>query len=886
MISECDTDTASMVAQVDDDSELESEFVELNEKLRRITFDVIASLNDDGFQERMRRLLMQYEQSVRISFEISKQCPQRSRKLARMLSGQTEIIHSISRCMHQDRIYCHRMSNIVAYYISSELCAAQSQVEREELIIDRINLALKSYVPKSKEHLLRTFVAIPSLFNRVKIMTTLYSHLFPQWTKPLATNSNVIIQAELPDKLYIEYVVIFYYWQCLERNEGKREEIMDFAEKFMRPAKTLILNTMYAKYLPRYTERRTATRCILMYLRKITCTHLHMASKRDNRMQQDTEVILCSDDEDDSLVPYFSSTAQSANVTPPAFLQKIIQKCRQMEPCKRATLLFKGIDSSMEIVDISDSDDDDVEMFEVDFNVPTHVDAATGTGSGGGVGGTAVTSIEDDYVPITRIYPSNLRTYQRATSGAPPPVPAPSPSPAIHYTLPRIVNIYSCREDSLHMVTTTTNSTTCPLVPHLIDQSVQTVVEEDEEEPLQEPAEEEEEMLQTEMDLEPNDISTSILYTGDSAPTTQSTTQQQQHLLYSTQTPLSSSTPSSSIRSGRNGSSSHKQVTFSTQHTEAIITNNNNNNSFIFTSKKKKPAIKKYSSPAASSTERLKWQACKDHLLAGDRMFAKVLPTPPASIHSSVASPHFQRSRTSTDTISSIDNDKLEATMRSYSFKRREFSKVGKEDVRFYNELLSRQRQEMRQRREDNGQNHYNRHLRREAIQKAMHYRAQIKQRLHDIKQLEQYVEVIRNYNERECVRPVCVRLKRCKLKKTTPTPLPMPMPESVTMMAHNIEQLMVDCQQQQQEQQDQEEEEQQQQQLPVRLEHPEPLQKINAYQRRRLKTTSGFEFADNYVKTKLDLRKRCKSICAISMPTRQQPKRRCKSFCLLSMVQ
>ncbi|XP_068143268.1 uncharacterized protein [Drosophila tropicalis] len=872
MISECDTDTASMVAQVDDDSELESEFVELNEKLRRITFDVIASLNDDGFQERMRRLLMQYEQSVRISFEISKQCPQRSRKLARMLSGQTEIIHSISRCMHQDRIYCHRMSNIVAYYISSELCAAQSQVEREESIIDRINLALKSYVPKSKEHLLRTFVAIPSLFNRVKIMTTLYSHLFPQWTRPLATNSNVIIQAELPDKLYIEYIVIFYYWQCLERNEGKREEIMDFAEKFMRPAKTLILNSMYAKYLPRYTERRTATRCILMYLRKITCTHLHMASKRDNRMQQDNEVILCSDDEDDSLVPYFNSTAQSATVTPPAFLQQIIQKCRQMEPCKRATLLFKGIDSSMEIVDISDSDDDDVEMFEVDFNVPTHVDAATGTG--GGVGGTAVTSIEDDYVPITRIYPSNLRTYQRATSGAPPAVPASSPSPATHYTLPRIVNIYSCREDSLHMVTTTTNSTTAPLVPHLIDQSVQTVVEEDEEEPLQEPAEEEGEMLQTEMDLEPNDISTSIIYTDNSAPTTPTTTQQQQHLLYATQTPLSSSTPSSSIRSGRNGSSSHKQVTFSTQHTEAIITNNNNNHSFILTSKKKKPAIKKYSSPA-SSTERLKWQACKDHLLAGDRMFAKVLPTPPASIHSSVASPHFQRSRRSTDTISSIDDDKLEATVRSYSFKRREFSKVGKEDVRFYNELLSRQRQEMRQRREDNGQNRYNRYLRLEAIQKAKHYRAQIKQRLHEIKQLEQYVEVIRNYNERECVRPVCVRLKRCKLKKTTKT-TPLPMSECVTMMANNIEQLMDDCQQQQQEQQDQ------QHQLPVRLEHPEQLQKINAYQRRRLKTTSGFEFADNYVKTKLDLRKRCKSICAISMPTRQQPKRRCKSFCLL----
>lgn len=44
-----------------------------------------------------------------------------------------------------------------------------------------------------------------------------------------------MIQAELPDKLYIEYILIFYYWQRLESDESVKERIVQFAEKFMRP---------------------------------------------------------------------------------------------------------------------------------------------------------------------------------------------------------------------------------------------------------------------------------------------------------------------------------------------------------------------------------------------------------------------------------------------------------------------------------------------------------------------------------------------------------------------------------------------------------------------------------------------------------------------------
>lgn len=115
-----------------------------------------------------------------------------------------------------------------------------------------------------------------------------YSRLFPQWS----ATYGVFTQVELPDKIYIEYIIIFYCWQRLERNEAIRQRILEFAGKFMRPSSTLPFNTAYMNYLPDYNAPRTATRCILDQLNlQQSCTGLRAASRLDNRLSQTNEFV-------------------------------------------------------------------------------------------------------------------------------------------------------------------------------------------------------------------------------------------------------------------------------------------------------------------------------------------------------------------------------------------------------------------------------------------------------------------------------------------------------------------------------------------------------------------------------------------------------------------
>lgn len=211
-------------------------------------------------------------------------------------------------------------------------------------------------------------------------------------------------------------------------------------------------------------------------------------------------------------------------------------------------------------------------MFSLDFSVPANVD-----GSGSSNSNEATGVGDDDYVPITRIYPINLRTYQRATSGgatvsaasASPAAPGSPAAAAATYTMPRIVNSYSCRRDSLHLVSTTQTP------PHLVDQCVQTAEQDEEERNQQQLLELEE---QQQLHFNDNAISSCMLYsdTGQSAsPTTT-------ELLYEASFSRRKTTPGADTKfkpndnhhchqsSSRNSYSSEaslqkKQVTFSTQ---------------------------------------------------------------------------------------------------------------------------------------------------------------------------------------------------------------------------------------------------------------------------------------------------------------------------------
>ncbi|KAH8296471.1 hypothetical protein KR054_006622 [Drosophila jambulina] len=659
-----------------------AEFSHLGETRRKIR-DAIAALNNDGgFDKRMARLLAQFEGAIREEFERAQHSPAQCRELARIIVGLTDIVHSMmqGRALQLDENYWQRMCQIVGYYISCELCAAQASVEADKCIINRINSCLKLYVEHGeggpgvhKEHVLRTLLAAPKLFNRASILSVLYSRLFPHWSMP-----SIMIQVELPDKLYIEYILIFYYWYRLEPDESLKERIVTFAEKFMRPSESLTTRSMYAAYLPKLTVQSTATRAILNYLRQNSCTSLHIASRMDNRPPPANEVVLSSDDEDSC--PMWNATmgrtSPVTNHNPPAFLQNLCRNARHLEPCKRANALFSGIDSSVEIVDLRDSDDE-VEMFSVNFNVPASVDGIISNSNSNSNDAAHQTSTaivgEDDSVNVTRIYPSNLRTYERTVATIP---------PNATYTVPRIVNSYSCRRDSLHLVSTT--------APHLVDQCVQTLAEE-------QPAQD----LDPYRSIFPRSRSSSYADSGHRTPL--------YHCRQSSSQNTSSNTSETSLLK--------KQVTFSAQHLGA---NAPSGRPLSVRAASKKSSIKRHRRTSkAERIEMIRRKARNEHFQASERMFAKLeaknqpticdnhltpttsnassgtptrihpatsshskkvgLPTPPASTHSSSSPCHVP----SVSTTSRHQKSKWPTDGQ----------------VKFYNELLSQQREKIRQRR-------------------------------------------------------------------------------------------------------------------------------------------------------------------------------------------
>ncbi|EDW70557.1 uncharacterized protein [Drosophila virilis] len=616
------------------------EFVHLTETRRGI-YRAIAATNDDSFNNVMNRLLRQFECAIREELECAQNSPLICRKLARSIIGLTDLIYTLQgRRMLGNSSWnpsCDRWCYIVANYIACELCAAQERVEKEQCIIERIGSMLSLYVEDNdtrsavhKEKTLLTLIAVPKLYGQANIITVFYSRLFPQWS----STSGHFSQAELPDKIYIEYIIIFYYWQRLERDEATKQRIFEFAIKFMRPACTLPYNPAYIEHLPKYRSPSTATRCILEHLSlQKCCRGLHAASKMDNRTLQPTDLILDSDEEDTAsesnlaLVGVLLSTSTATQLPPPPapdppdFLKRLCRNASHLEPVKRATALYRGIDPTCEVVDLCESDDDD-EMFSLDFSVPANVDGnGSNSNEAAGVG-------EDDYVPITRIYPINLRTYQRATSSG-----ATVSTPAATYTMPRIVNSYSCRRDSLHLVSTT------QMPPHLVDQCVQTAEQEAEAQHL----EQEEQLLQ--LDINDDAISSCMLYSDSDKELSASTSTPKLH--YKASFSRRISTNASNIAepndnhychqsSSRNSHSSEaslhkKQVTFSVQHLGA-----SNKSQLSKSFKTIKPSIKNYkkfnntslSSLTPSSSmdfiESLKWMGRKEHLLAGQRMFSKL----------------------------------------------------------------------------------------------------------------------------------------------------------------------------------------------------------------------------------------------------------------------
>ena len=60
------------------------------------------------------------------------------------------------------------------------------------------------------------------------------------------------LKAELPDKLYCTYLVIYSQWISLESDNYEKMKICEYANNNMKPMTSLSSNIMYAPFLPVY----------------------------------------------------------------------------------------------------------------------------------------------------------------------------------------------------------------------------------------------------------------------------------------------------------------------------------------------------------------------------------------------------------------------------------------------------------------------------------------------------------------------------------------------------------------------------------------------------------------------------------------------------------
>lgn len=90
---------------------------------------------------------------------------------------------------------------------------------------------------------------------------------FSTFLLEITTSGNTWCQKELPDKVFVQYIIILHIWKEMLRDPLEQVELINRAQHFMCPTKTLHANPMYANHLPTIHTRKHAVKDILNSLK-------------------------------------------------------------------------------------------------------------------------------------------------------------------------------------------------------------------------------------------------------------------------------------------------------------------------------------------------------------------------------------------------------------------------------------------------------------------------------------------------------------------------------------------------------------------------------------------------------------------------------------------
>ncbi|XP_067646702.1 uncharacterized protein [Eurosta solidaginis] len=231
-------------------------------------------------------------------------CRRLKRNIIRLLDLFNEIC-----CASQNPFYLYHISQLIALYNSLEIKLSFNMTRLQKCaLIHRLAHVINKHLIVSneslaKENILRMFLHMPDMYSARFILEPLFNTFLPE----ILTSSKLSDQKELSDKTFVQYIIILHQWKEMLRDQFEQVELINKAQHFMCPTKTLHSNSIYANHLPIIHTRKNAAKDILNNLKFFQ--DLKNAAIFDDSMQDvDDDIVVVIDEDSDTPVWDFGAT--------------------------------------------------------------------------------------------------------------------------------------------------------------------------------------------------------------------------------------------------------------------------------------------------------------------------------------------------------------------------------------------------------------------------------------------------------------------------------------------------------------------------------------------------------------------------------------------------
>ncbi|XP_054734787.1 uncharacterized protein LOC129242254 [Anastrepha obliqua] len=191
------------------------------------------------------------------------------RRLKRNIFRLLDLFHEIFSSSREDPVYLYHISQLIAVYNSLEIRLSFNLTKLQKCaLIHRISHVIHKHLMVKDEllakgNILRMFLHMPDMYSARFIMEPLFNTFLVE----IPTTSNNCCQRELPDKAFVQYIIVLHLWKEMLRDPLEQVELINRAQHFMCPTKTLHTNPLYANHLPTIHTRKNAVKDILNSLK-------------------------------------------------------------------------------------------------------------------------------------------------------------------------------------------------------------------------------------------------------------------------------------------------------------------------------------------------------------------------------------------------------------------------------------------------------------------------------------------------------------------------------------------------------------------------------------------------------------------------------------------